>query len=181
MQVDKVKLGFAFIKATEGIDNIDPYFKRNWKKAKQAGMIRGAYHFFIASKDGKMQAENFIDKVNLDSGDLPPVLDVEQTYTASPAQMRKQMKAWLDVVQNYYSIKPIIYTSVDFYKQYLQGYFDDYPLWIAHYLQPHQPRITRDWTFWQHSEQGHVNGIGPRVDFNVFNGDSLSFRAILVP
>ena len=60
-------------------------------------------------------------------------------------------------------------------------YFDDYPLWVAHYLQPHQPRISRDWAFWQHSEQGHVNGIFSKVDFDVFNGDSTAFKALLVP
>lgn len=181
MDVHDIKLGFAFIKATEGISNIDPYFKRNWKKSKDAGIVRGAYHFFIATKDGKLQAKNYINNVELQSGDLPPVLDVEEAYTANADQLRKEIKTWLDVVQNYYSVKPVIYTYIDFYNKYLKGYFDDYPLWVAHYLQPHQPRINRDWTFWQHSELGHVNGIISKVDFNVFNGDSLSFKALLVP
>lgn len=181
MQVNNIKPGFAFIKATEGNSNVDPYFKRNWKRSKQAGILRGAYHFFLATRDGKMQARNFIDHVNLESGDLPPVLDVEHLYTATSVQLRKEIKAWLDVIENYYSVKPIIYTNVDFYEKYLKGYFDNYPLWVAHYLQPHQPRISRNWTFWQHSEQGRVNGIVSKVDFNVFNGDSVSFRALLVP
>lgn len=181
MNVHDIRLGFAFIKATEGIGNVDPYFKRNWKKSKQAGIVRGAYHFFIATKDGKLQAKNFIHTVSLESGDLPPVLDVEQAYTASPAKLRKEIKAWVEAVENYYSVKPVIYTYLSFYEKYLKGYFDDYPLWVAHYLQPHQPRISRDWTFWQHSEQGRVNGIQSKVDFNVFNGDSLLFKALLLP
>ena len=181
MNVHDIKLQFAFIKATEGLANIDPYFKRNWKKTKEAGIVRGAYHFFIPTKDGKTQAKNFMDHVQLQSGDLPPVLDVEQAYGANATQVRKEIKEWLDAVENYYHIKPIIYTYLDFYNNYLKGYFDDNPLWVAHYLQPHQPRINRDWTFWQHSEQGRVNGIVSKVDFNVFNGDSLSFRALLVP
>src|SRR4029077_6599664 len=78
MQVKKIKLGFVFIKATEGIGNTDPQFKRNWKRSKDAGMVRGAYHFFLATKDGRMQAENFIKAVDLKTGDLPPVLDIEQ-------------------------------------------------------------------------------------------------------
>lgn len=181
MNVHDIKLQFAFIKATEGLINIDPFFKRNWKKTKEAGIVRGAYHFFIPTKDGKSQAKNFTDHVQLQSGDLPPVLDVEQAYGANAVQVRKEIKEWLDAVQDFYHIKPIIYTYLDFYNNYLKGYFDGYPLWVAHYLQPHQPRINRDWTFWQHSEQGRVNGILSKVDFNVFNGDSLSFRALLVP
>jgi lysozyme len=61
MRVKNISIKFAFIKATEGIGNADPQFRRNWKKSKAAGLIRGAYHFFIASKDGMMQAQNFID------------------------------------------------------------------------------------------------------------------------
>src|SRR5881392_3647083 len=51
MKVKNIQLGFSFIKATEGIGNTDPWFKRNWKKAGDQDMIRGAYHFFIGSKD----------------------------------------------------------------------------------------------------------------------------------
>ncbi|MFL5810727.1 MAG: glycoside hydrolase family 25 protein [Flavisolibacter sp.] len=181
MQVHDVKLGFAFIKATEGVNDTDPLFKRNWRKAKDAGIIRGAYHFFIAAKDGKVQAKNFTRRVELESGDLPPVLDVEQTFGTSPSQLRKGVKAWLDAVEMYYAVRPVIYTNVDFYEKYLKGFFDDYPLWVAHYLQPNRPRISRDWLFWQHSEQGRVNGILSKVDFNVFNGDSVMFRGMLVP
>ena len=181
MQVKNIKLGFAFIKATEGIGNTDPQFYRNWKKSKDAGLIRGAYHYFLTTKDARMQAQNFIKSVTLQSGDLPPVIDIEHAYSAKPEQLRMELKEWLDVVENYFHVRPIIYTYLDFYDKNLKGYFDDYPLWVAHYLQPHQPRINRDWTFWQHSEQGHVNGIPSRVDFNVFNGDSLAFQALLVP
>jgi lysozyme len=181
MRVRNIKLGFAFIKATEGNNNGDPYFKRNWRRARQAGIIRGAYHFFTPSRDGKTQAKNFIDKVEIVSGDLPPVLDIEQINRVSPTQLRKELMEWLDAVELYYGVKPIIYTNAEFYKKYLQGHFDQYPLWVAHYLQPHQPRISRDWSFWQHSEQGRVNGIVSKVDFNVFNGDSAAFRSLLVP
>ncbi|HEV7780243.1 MAG TPA: glycoside hydrolase family 25 protein [Chitinophagaceae bacterium] len=180
MKVQDIQLGFAFIKATEGIGNTDPHFKRNWKKTKDNGVIRGAYHFFIGSRDGRMQAENFIDKVELEPGDLPPVLDVEQLNGATSSAVKKEMKIWLEIVENHYHVKPIIYTNVDFYNRNLGTEFDDYPLWVAHYYQPGQPRIKRGWVFWQHSDEGRVNGIVSKVDFNVFNGDSLEFRSLLV-
>jgi lysozyme len=181
MNVKGLRLHFAFIKATEGNSNADGYFKRNWKKSREAGMVRGAYHFFIASKDGRTQAENFIKQVELQPGDLPPVLDVEQTFGVSGDKLRREVKKWLDIVEAHYGVRPILYTYVVFYEKYLKGHFDDYPLWVAHYLQPHQPRIERTWSFWQHSESGRVSGIRSKVDFNVFNGDSASFRALLVP
>ena len=180
MSVQDIQLGFAFIKATEGIGNTDPLFKRNWKKSKDAGIFRGAYHFFIASKDGRLQAENFIDKVKLEPGDLPPVLDVEQLNGTSPAQLRTEVKKWLDIAENHYGVKPIIYTNVDFYNRNLGSEFDGYPLWVAHYYEPEQPRINRGWIFWQHSDEGRVNGIVSPVDFNVFNGDSSDFKNLLL-
>jgi len=180
MKVKEVQLGFAFIKATQGIGNTDPQFSRNWKRAKKNGIIRGAYHFFMANKDGKMQAENFIDRVELEAGDLPPVLDVEQLNGVSNEQLKKETKIWLETIENYYHVKPLIYTNVEFYNRYLGEEFDQYPLWVAHYYQVHEPHIHRDWSFWQHNDEGRVNGIISKVDFNVFSGDSLAFRNILV-
>jgi len=180
MKVEEVKIDFAFIKATEGVNNTDPYFNRNWKKAKEAAMARGAYHFFIATRSGKTQAENFIKRVQVEPGDLPPVLDVEETYGVSPQKLRQRVLEWLQTIEEYYKVKPILYTNVDFYKFYLKDQFDGYPLWVAHYLQEERPRIYRDWAFWQHSESGRVNGIAAYVDFNVFNGDSTAFSNLLI-
>jgi lysozyme len=180
MEVSKIKIGFTFIKATEGLSNADKQFRRNWKKSKDAGLPRGAYHFFLPHKSGKIQAQNFIANVRLEPGDLPPVLDVEHLYGTNPATMRKEAKQWLITVENHYKVKPIIYTSVSFYTNYLDGEFDEYPLWAAHYLEKNKPRIKRPWLFWQHNERGRVNGIVTRVDFNVFNGDSTDFENILI-
>ena len=180
MQVKNIKVGFAFMKATEGLGRVDNTYRRNWFNAKQAGIPRGAYHFFISSKSGKAQAENFIETVNLQKGDLPPVLDIEQTNGASVEDIQQRAQDWLNRVEQFYKVKPIIYTNVDFYENFLSGKFDDYPLWVAHYLVPDRPRIQRNWIFWQHNEKGHVNGISANVDFNVFNGDSTDFKKLLI-
>jgi lysozyme len=180
MRDKNVKIGFAFIKATEGLGNVDNAFRRNWFKAKTNNLPRGAYHFFIASKSGKAQAENFIETVTLEKGDLPPVLDVEQTNGASTTQIQQRVRDWLVAVEKHYQVKPIIYSNVDFYENFLAGMADDYPLWVAHYLVKDKPRIERKWLFWQHNETGHVNGIDANVDFNVFNGDSSDFKKILI-
>ncbi|MGV3764854.1 MAG: glycoside hydrolase family 25 protein [Chitinophagaceae bacterium] len=180
MEVEGIKLGFAFIKATEGLGNVDRQFRRNWKRAGDAAMPRGAYHFFLATKSGRIQAENFIKTVALEPGDLPPVLDVEQTYGVATAKIKAEVKTWLDIVEVHYGVKPILYTNVSFYEKYLGEDFDGYPLWVAHYLQKERPRIGRTWHFWQHSETGRVNGIRSLVDFNVFKGDSTDFRELLV-
>ncbi len=180
MVAEDVRIGFVFIKATEGLGNMDAQFNRNWRNAGDAGITRGAYHFFLAPKSGVDQAENFIRRVELEKGDLPPVLDVEQTYGVTPDKLRAEVKAFLDRLEAHYGVKPIIYTNVEFYNKFLKGDFDNYPLWVAHYLRKDRPRIARNWAFWQYSETGNVNGIRGKVDFNVFNGDSTDFADLLI-
>jgi lysozyme len=180
MTVKNIKIGFAFIKATEGVDMIDAQFQRNWLHAEKENITKGAYHYFIAGKNGKAQANNFIEIVKLKKGDLPPVLDVEEAAGKPVNEIQKQITDWLLTIEEQYKVKPILYSNINFYNSYLKGTFDEYPFWIAHYMQPGKPRIDRKWTFWQHSESGHVNGIKTTVDFNVFSGDSAAFKNLLI-
>lgn len=181
MTDDGIKIGFAFIKATEGTSIVDEQFRRNWAEAESQNIPRGAYHFFVPKRNAKKQAENFIQIVDLKPGDLPPVLDVEKSRGVSVSEMQKEVKAWLDEVEEHYGVKPILYTNIDFYEHYFQTGFEEYPLWIAHYLQPDKPRIENKWVFWQHSEKGRVDGINAFVDFNIFYGDSSDFHELLIP
>lgn len=180
MKVNDVQLGFAFIKATQGTDRTDDTYSLNWKQAKEASIARGAYHFYNPSQTGKAQAKHFIKTVKLESGDLPPVLDIEVTKGVSSKKLKKELKVWLKEVEEHYKVKPIIYTNAGFYNSILGNDFNDYPLWVAHYQELVQPRVTRNWLFWQHSDRGRVNGIAAAVDFNVFNGDSTAFKALLL-
>ena len=181
MESQQVKIGFVFIKATEGYSLVDKSFTDNWFQAGLAGIPRGAYHFFIAGKSGALQAGNFIHHVPKEQGTLPPVIDIEQRYGVAPALFRKELQIMLDTLEHYYKQRPIIYTYASFYNDYLAGHFDDYPLWVAHYFELKSPRIHRDWLFWQHSEKGHVYGIKREVDFNVFDGDSSDFKKLVQP
>lgn len=177
---DNKQMRFSFIKATEGLDITDEQFKDNWKNAKEAGLTRGAYHFFIAGISGKLQALHFIQKVFLEKSDLPPVIDIEETYDINSDTLRYQLQECLTIIEEHYKIKPIIYTSVHFHQQYLKSFFVNYPLWIAHYTSNSKPNINVPWLFWQHTNTGMISGIDKNVDFNVFNGDSLAFAKIRI-
>lgn len=180
MQDQDVRIRFAFIKATEGLKQVDKKYQRNWQQAKQSGITRGAYHYFIATKSGRLQAQNFLKTVQLQPGDLPPVLDVEELYGVRPDSMRSRITAWLNTVEQVYHVKPIIYTSAKFYKDYLGKQFDEYPLWVAHYFVKEKPAVEDGWYFWQHNAAGKINGIRTKVDFNVFSGDTSQFSNLLI-
>jgi lysozyme len=181
MKDGEISLKFAFIKATEGSDLLDKQFVRNWKKARENDLVRGAYHFFREASSGHMQAMHFIKHVKLLPGDLPPVLDIENFSGDDAGAFVNEIEVWLKVVEDYYRVKPIIYSNASFYNKYLHDQFADYPLWVAHYQNRKQPAVNRNWQFWQHNESGRVNGINAFVDFNVFNGTDSIFKKMLVP
>jgi lysozyme len=181
MWEDSVHISFAFIKATEGLLTVDPYFKRNWREGPKAGITCGAYHFFRPGKNGLWQARFFLQNVKLEKGDLPPVVDIEQLDGVTPETMRWELKAFLTKVESSTGVKPIIYSGLSFYNDYLDGYFDPYHLWIAHYHQEElQTGKNTNWWFWQHSDIAKINGIAHTVDFDAYRGDSLAFRRLLV-
>ncbi len=184
MRVGGVNISFAFIKATEGSWQKDPQFDENWAEAREQGIVRGAYHFFRPNISPKDQATVFIRTVKLRSGDLPPVVDVEEPNGMTKAQVQRYTKEFLNILEKHYKIRPILYTNRDFYKIYFgeNEDFKDYRFWIAHYYvnDLHMPD-DEDWNFWQHSDRGNVNGINEPVDFNVFNGDSAALRKLCLP
>jgi len=180
-EVARHQVKFAFIKATEGVTLRDSRFQRNWGAARKAGVYRGAYHYFQPTYDGARQANLFTRTVPLSPGDLPPVLDVEHTQFHDVAEMRRNVHVWLRLVERHYGVRPILYSNYGFYKRYLAGHFDKYPLWLAHY-EVEQPRLPREkWIIWQHSDEAYIPGIRGTVDFNVFQGSFQSLLDLRIP
>lgn len=170
-------IDFVYVKASEGITWKDTLFQSNWQELNRVGLTRGAYHFFRPGYDGKEQAENFLEQVDLKQGDLAPVLDVEVIDDASKVTLLKEMYAWIYLVELRTGIKPIIYTNQKFYNDYIAGYFPEYPLWIARY-NTKTPYLEdgREWNFWQYGNRGRLKGITGDVDFNVFSGEMVDLE-----
>lgn len=172
-------VGFAFIKATEGGDFTDPRFAMNWAAARQAGVLRGAYHFYRPQTSATKQAEHFIRTVALAPGDLPPVLDVEVTDGASPDSIARGVRTWLETVERATGRRPIIYTRASFWTPSVGAALSEYPLWVAHYgaASPNLPAGWQRWTFWQFTDEGTVGGIAGPVDLDWFNGTRDQLRS----
>jgi lysozyme len=168
---------FAYIKATDGGDHLDPMFKTNWKRAKDAGIRRGAYHFFYWCRAASEQADWFIRNVPRDPDALPPVIDVEYNGQSSckmrlsRARVQEKMQVFMDMVEKHYGKRPVIYTAPDFYKDNLVGAFENYPFWLRAVAEhPSKVYPGRKWLFWQYSGSGLSQGVDGKIDLNVFNG-----------
>lgn len=173
-KVASQNIHFAFVKATEGMTHQDTLFCQNWDGMKANGLRRGAYHFFRPTVDPIAQAQNFIDKAELEHGDLPPVLDVEVMDGVDSDILQKNVAIWLDIVENHFKVKPIIYTNQKFFNRHLADEFRNYPIWIARYNKFFEPmlRSGHGWQFWQYGNRGSLSGIHGNVDLNVFYGSS---------
>lgn len=180
ISTQNIKIGFVFIKATEGLNDTDKFFKTNWQNAAQNNITKGAYHYFLAAKSGEKQAENFIKNVTLSKGDLPPVVDIEELYGQPVPIVKQRLKECLQTLENYYKVKPILYSYANFYETFLGKDFDGYYLWVANYLEKDKPNIKRDWLFWQCTDAATINGIATPTDINIFFADSSKFFRILL-
>lgn len=167
--VGRFPIRFIFMKATEGGDFKDVEFDNNFANARNSGFLRGAYHFYNPETSGAQQAQFFINTVSLEIGDLPPVLDVEKKPKNVDA-FRRDLSIWLQMVEQHYKVKPIIYSSKSFYKKYLDvPAFKNYPYWIAHYYVKNVDSNIH-WNFWQYTDVGTLPGIKQNVDMDIFNG-----------
>jgi lysozyme len=177
---------YCFVKATEGVESRDPMFARNWAGMRSVGIIRSAYHFFIAKKDPKVQANNFLNLTRSvwETNDLPPVLDLEKSYGLSANEVIDQAGIWLDTVEASIGRRPIIYTFPSFWSEALGNsprLGANYRLWIAHYEtnNPWIPGSWKSWSFHQYSESGTVPGISGPCDMNNYNGDLDTLQYLL--
>ena len=174
-----IPIRFAVLRATMGNRSTDKHFDEYWKLAKKHNLIRGAYHFYRADEDPVRQANNFLENVKLESGDLPPVLDIERIpKRKTNAKLIEDLKIWCRIVEEAYGQKPIIYTYYHYYKDFLDGEFEEYPLWLANYNDVPQPTPTGRWDFWQFTENGIVYGINTKVDVDIYNGSLWSLKRL---
>lgn len=176
----KYPIHFVFIRATVGKDRQDYQFETNWLGAKANKMIRGAYHYYRPNENSLEQAELFISTVQLQKGDLPPVLDIEKLpKNQSIENLKIGLKRWLKAVESHYGVRPIIYTGERYYNDFLKEEFADYLFWIANY-NFYREEIDSDWLFWQFTEKASVSGIKGNVDVNIYNGDLQQLQFITV-
>ena len=170
-------VSFAFLKATEGGDRLDPKFKEFWRGAKQAGVPRGAYHFYYFCRPAAEQARWFIRNVPRDSAALPHVLDMEWnpfsptcTFRPDGAVVRAEAEIFLDMLEAHYGRRPVLYTTIDFFRETGIGRLQNTEFWLRSVAgHPRQIYPGAYWTFWQYSGTGIVPGISGTVDLNVFN------------
>lgn len=183
---------FAFVKAIQGSSATaeDPTFQSNWGAAKEAGILRSAYAFFLPDEDPKQQASAFIALLEKNGvGELPPMLDWEQSDAVSATQTVANAQVWLSQVETWLrddqklAWTPIIYTYASYWGTLnAPASFARYPLFIADPNDncPVLPAPWSSWQFWQR-KPGTVPGISDVADLDYFSGSLEALEAFASP
>jgi lysozyme len=162
-------ISFAYLKASEGSSFVDPRFDANWRRAGEAGIDRGAYHFFSLCSPGADQARNFLDVVP-DRLELPPAVDLELspdcTERPDAGTARDELAAFLDPVERTLDEEAVLYVGDDFETAYPFVRSIDRPRWRLRFLL--RPRAS-NWLIWQVGSVARVDGIVGPVGLDVLH------------
>lgn len=178
---------FVVVKASEGTGYTNTYHADDVAKARANGMVAGSYHYLRYASSGSAQAAHHLAAIGgkVADGDLPPMLDVEDTKDPVNAAQRVQiMKDWLDTVEQATGRKPMIYSGAWYWGPYLgtPAGFSDHPLVWAAYTGTTCPQIPDDFpglAIWQYlGGQGSTNGINAACDQDRFYGSDADLLAL---
>ena len=173
-RVKAAGINFVIVKATEGVNYIDPRFKANVQAAITAGLPVGAYHF-LRTGDFTAQVHDFLAAIKPYKITWPAAVDVEHTELTSLGRDKltdmvidfcKQVRAA--------GYKPMVYSNYNWL--YTAKYLDvdriraaGIPIWLAWYSNatPQSTNRSGICDMWQYCSDGRVDGISGKVDCNV--------------
>lgn len=177
---------FAYIKATQGTNYVDPYFEKNWEGARKYLFRVGAYHFLSFDTDGETQADTYIRIVPKKSDSLPPVVDVEfygkyrkSGHHPSKDTVYEKLDVVLKRLEQRYDKRPVIYTNNYVYNTYISGRYTNYDIWISDQSMSDYLDDGSTWTFCQYTFKGRSQYIGggkKYFDADVFRGTKYQLR-----
>ena len=174
------KINFVYIKAAEGATYVDDKYQYNLAEASKNGLLVGSYHYFRTTSSPESQFKNFIANVDVQKQDLIPLIDLEEKENWDGKTYHKNLKIFLRLVEDHYGAKPMIYTVNSFYNHTLSGKYSDYKFLIGRYGKNHpNMRDKHNWTIWQFTETGEIEGIPKLVDIDVLNSKA-DFESLLL-
>lgn len=176
------------VKATEGISYINPYCDGEFQEALSLGKKLGVYHFARNTKNSAdAEANFFIQNTKGYVGKAIPVLDWEDSNTSDVAWALR----WLQLVEQAYGCKPLIYMSESVVNSYNWSSVAnaDYGLWVAKYrdyipdynwnMASAGAKPSVKWwstvALWQWTSVGRLNGFGGNLDCSIFYGDRATW------
>ncbi|MEO3870180.1 GH25 family lysozyme [Nonomuraea sp. B12E4] len=162
-------VGFAFARATDGVESTDPCFTRNWDGMGESRLVRGAYHVARPAGDPVEQARHFAAVIRsaggLSPGDLV-ALDLESDDGLRPQQVARHARRWCHQVGRHLGVRPFVRTFHAFARGGNCAGLAEHPLWISGPDRPRgRPAVPPPWRAWAIHQYAHSP-----VDLDLFPG-----------
>ncbi len=168
MGTAKDSIQFVYIKVTEGTNFLDSKFDENAEGFAAHGMNYGFYHYYQPDASAEKQALFYCETIKRYNFKLIPVVDIEVIGNQSKSRLVDSLTVFINRVDEILESRPMIYTYVSFYKDYLHNTSLDTELyWLASYNRKNPYMDMPNALIWQFTERGNVNGISTKVDLNV--------------
>ena len=160
---------------SEGSMYPDTKFDEYYENAKNAGLKVGGYFFSQArnAQEGREEAEYALEILDGRELDYPLAFDWElienepsaRTNGVSAKDLTDAATAFCETVSDH-DITPVIYINSSLiYTNYDLTKIKDYDLWHAEYTST--PSLFYNFTIWQYTYEGSIEGISGNVDINV--------------
>ena len=175
----------VYIKSSQGNDYIDPYFEKNYEKARDNNLKIGIYHFLTAKtlEEARDEADFFASVISNKEIDCKLAMDFEVFGRLTKDEINKISKKFLKRVEEKTGKKLVIYSDSSNAKNIFdQQLANEYPLWVAEYgvTQPFNNGKWSTWVGFQYADNGRIKGINTYVDKDYFTEDILlSSRNVL--
>ncbi|MCW8379327.1 glycoside hydrolase family 25 protein [Streptomyces justiciae] len=144
-------LSFVFVKATEGRTYTNPKLAAQTKRARDAGLVVGFYHFLWPG-NLTAQAEYFVSKAPERAGDILAV-DWETTGEGTHATNAEKDRFIRKVKELRPNNRVVLYTNRNYWLNVDSTSYAGDGLWIADYVTPGKPRIKAKWLFHQYTDE----------------------------
>lgn len=167
------KVGYVYLKATEGTNITDDTYQRNFNECKRVGLKVGSYLFFRPHLSPRAQFNLFVSTVDTKKQDLLPLVDAEVIKGVSVSVFQARLLELCELLEREYGKKPVIYTGRNFFNKYIcnNSRLLAYKFFIAAYAFD-EPDLSggHDYVMWQYSATERVRGIRGDVDMSRFVG-----------
>ncbi|MCU7205653.1 LysM peptidoglycan-binding domain-containing protein [Turicibacter sp. GALT-G1] len=174
----------VYIKSSEGY-SVDPYFETNYKKATDAGLKVGVYHYVTATtvEEAQSEAAFFVSNLEGKTIDCRLAMDFEYFGNLSRNQINEIGLAFLQTVESLSGKEVVVYSDTSNAINIWDETIAQYPLWVAEYgvESPQANGTWLDWVGFQYSDTGIISGIdGSSVDLDYFT-DGIFLSDVSTP
>ncbi len=168
----------VMIRIGAGKTYTDPTFDDNYKEAKRAGLLRGAYYYSYATTvdEAVAEAKRTLELLDGRKLEYPIAFDIEEkaAFDTGIENCTAMVKAYCSTIEQA-GYEPCVYASRDKLVNFIDyDQISGYKIWIANY-ECDYPDYPHPYWMWQYQHKS-VPGANTRAgdcDQNIYYGDNF--------